>query len=71
MLGPSLRRTSTYPASTSRGLCREPASRKGLRYKTKSFRAYMNGDITSLCESHFIENHGSIQQLLKLIKNDE
>lgn len=64
MLEPLLKRTSTYPASTSTELSREPAMRKGLRYKTRSFRAGMNTDririvsilyifwIMSLCESH-------------------
>ncbi|KAI3372750.1 hypothetical protein L3Q82_023215, partial [Scortum barcoo] len=50
MLGPLLKRTSTYPASTSRGSSREPVTRKGLRYKTRPFTAHMNGRI--IPESH-------------------
>lgn len=45
MLGTLLQRTSTCPVSTSIGLSREAATRKGLRYKTWPVRACMSGEI--------------------------
>lgn len=60
MLGPSLKRTSTYPASTSRGSSREPATKKGSRYQTGRLHTDPRISILSLWFenylSHFIEN---------------
>lgn len=63
MLGRLLQRTSTYPVSTSTGLFREPATRKGLRYRTNLPRRHLSTKFYLVSNAEYFFELKQVRQL--------